>query len=121
MTQAWTPGPLPPFVTGWYHNVVKILICFTQYLIVPPPHPSLLRYSVDTAGDEHANDESVLLQLPCGGRSAAQCINAGGDGREEPRAHVFHQRCILMWLRRSCRCPLCKADVRPALKGRAKR
>jgi hypothetical protein len=36
--------------------------------------------------------------------------------RPQPEKHLFHAAGLVDWLHRSCRCPLCKADLRPHLR-----
>jgi len=52
-----------------------------------------------------------LLSTPCG--------DSDGDEsalRKAQSRHCFHATCLAAWLRRSCRCPLCKTDLRPFLR-----
>jgi hypothetical protein len=41
---------------------------------------------------------------------------SGSAGGPMGRRHAFHALCLCDWLRRSCRCPLCKTDLRPFLR-----
>ena len=50
-----------------------------------------------------------------GGNPVVNNISGGAIGCHG-RRHAFHALCLCDWLRRSCRCPLCKTDLRPFLR-----
>lgn len=51
-----------------------------------------------TSGLAEPAPGSEILALPCGSNK-----------------HVFHASCLEPWLKKSFRCPLCRADLRPLL------
>jgi len=76
------------------------------------------------SGREGATLEAVIARLcrqphtcPPAGHECVICCNtveeAGVDGlwRQLPCGHTFHEHCLLQWLARSHRCPLCRYDL----------
>jgi len=110
----------------------------------PPPQPPLLhgaRGQATGGGVGGGADSSPLVDRLCGesrwgdplrGLVLATPCNQGHSvgpsaGLEPaaeaalapasaPERHAFHAACLVDWLHRSCRCPLCKADLRPHLR-----
>jgi len=61
-------------------------------------------------------DASGSCSGPGGRRSGSNMTYSGSAGGPMGRRHAFHALCLCDWLRRSCRCPLCKTDLRPFLR-----
>jgi len=63
---------------------------------------------------------SIVASAPPEVSADQECAICMGDGgllegwRELPCNHQFHQECLLEWLQRSRRCPLCRLDLHPA-------
>lgn len=47
-------------------------------------------------------------------RESGGAVEAGGRWRRLRCGHGFHERCLLEWLRRARRCPLCRMDLHAA-------
>jgi hypothetical protein len=58
-----------------------------------------------------------LLSTPCGEAARITGEEPAAAGGGASRSHCFHTMCLADWLRRSCRCPLCKTDLRPFLRA----
>jgi hypothetical protein len=55
-----------------------------------------------SSSEQQCHRPSTILATPC--------------PSEQSSRHAFHAACLCDWLRRSCRCPMCKADLRPFLR-----
>jgi hypothetical protein len=85
-------------------------ICLESLLSPPAPQMSALSHVL---GEEMTRD--ILLETPCGGLLNGDGSSVKVVSKEQGR-HAFHALCLCCWLQKSCRCPLCKADLRKYVK-----